>query len=376
MFGFEPSDDQKTLVESVRRFAAAGAARPAHAQADERGELPPRSVRPPAGSSPSCPASLPEAYGGFGERSVVTGALFCGGAGLGRPVGRAGPARARPRRAAPSCCAGRETQKRELLPRFCGDGLRARLRRPPGAALRLRPARARRRAHGAGTATRTCWTAMKCNVALRGRGGVDARLRRGGRDHPGVPGAPGHARAPWWASASGTWGCARCPSTRSSCAAAACPPRSGWAATRARTWSALLNASRVALAALAVGVGARRLRVRARLREDAHGLRRGDRPAPGHRLHAGRDGDRDRGGAPAGLGGGLDCSTRAGTRRARPTWPRRFADDMALCVTDRAVQVLGGHGYIRDHPVELWLRNGRGFAVTGRARDRLREEAR
>ena len=40
-----------------------------------------------------------------------------------------------------------------------------------------------------------------------------------------------------------------------------------------------------------------------------------------------------------------------------------LADDMALMVTDRAVQVLGGHGYIRDYPVELWLRNARGFAV-------------
>ena len=36
---------------------------------------------------------------------------------------------------------------------------------------------------------------------------------------------------------------------------------------------------------------------------------------------------------------------------------------MALKVTDNAVQVLGGHGYIRDHMVELWLRNGRGFAI-------------
>ena len=42
---------------------------------------------------------------------------------------------------------------------------------------------------------------------------------------------------------------------------------------------------------------------------------------------------------------------------------KRYADDMVLTVTDRAVQVLGGHGYIRDHPVELWLRNGRGFAT-------------
>jgi alkylation response protein AidB-like acyl-CoA dehydrogenase len=42
---------------------------------------------------------------------------------------------------------------------------------------------------------------------------------------------------------------------------------------------------------------------------------------------------------------------------------KTYADDMVLMVTDRAVQILGGHGYIREHPVELWLRNGRGFAT-------------
>jgi alkylation response protein AidB-like acyl-CoA dehydrogenase len=39
------------------------------------------------------------------------------------------------------------------------------------------------------------------------------------------------------------------------------------------------------------------------------------------------------------------------------------AIDMAMMVTDRAVQILGGHGYIRDHPVEMWMRNGRGFGM-------------
>ena len=42
---------------------------------------------------------------------------------------------------------------------------------------------------------------------------------------------------------------------------------------------------------------------------------------------------------------------------------RNYAAQAALTVTDNAVQVLGGHGYIREHPVELWLRNARGFAV-------------
>ncbi|HNB52204.1 MAG TPA: acyl-CoA dehydrogenase family protein [Anaerolineales bacterium] len=44
------------------------------------------------------------------------------------------------------------------------------------------------------------------------------------------------------------------------------------------------------------------------------------------------------------------------------------ATDMAMMVTDRAVQILGGHGYIREHPVEFWMRNGRGIAtLTGLA---------
>jgi alkylation response protein AidB-like acyl-CoA dehydrogenase len=42
---------------------------------------------------------------------------------------------------------------------------------------------------------------------------------------------------------------------------------------------------------------------------------------------------------------------------------KRYASDMALRITDNAVQVLGGHGYIRDHLVELFLRNARGFAT-------------
>jgi acyl-CoA dehydrogenase len=43
---------------------------------------------------------------------------------------------------------------------------------------------------------------------------------------------------------------------------------------------------------------------------------------------------------------------------------KHYTDEAVLFVTDRAVQVLGGHGYIREHPVERWLREGRGFATT------------
>jgi alkylation response protein AidB-like acyl-CoA dehydrogenase len=48
------------------------------------------------------------------------------------------------------------------------------------------------------------------------------------------------------------------------------------------------------------------------------------------------------------------------TREA--TTMKSFVDDMVMRVADQALQVLGGYGYIREYPVELWLRNARGFA--------------
>jgi acyl-CoA dehydrogenase len=41
----------------------------------------------------------------------------------------------------------------------------------------------------------------------------------------------------------------------------------------------------------------------------------------------------------------------------------RYSADMAMTVTDNGLQVLGGHGFIRDHPVEMWARNARGFSI-------------
>jgi hypothetical protein len=36
-----------------------------------------------------------------------------------------------------------------------------------------------------------------------------------------------------------------------------------------------------------------------------------------------------------------------------------FATDMAMQVTTDAVQVLGGYGYVTDHPVERWMREAK-----------------
>jgi alkylation response protein AidB-like acyl-CoA dehydrogenase len=42
---------------------------------------------------------------------------------------------------------------------------------------------------------------------------------------------------------------------------------------------------------------------------------------------------------------------------------RGYAADQSLWIADQGVQVLGGHGFVRDHPVEMWFRNARTLGV-------------
>jgi alkylation response protein AidB-like acyl-CoA dehydrogenase len=42
---------------------------------------------------------------------------------------------------------------------------------------------------------------------------------------------------------------------------------------------------------------------------------------------------------------------------------RSYAAERSMWVADQGVQVLGGHGFIREHPVELWYRHARTLGV-------------
>ncbi|NDJ62731.1 MAG: acyl-CoA dehydrogenase [Chloroflexi bacterium] len=42
---------------------------------------------------------------------------------------------------------------------------------------------------------------------------------------------------------------------------------------------------------------------------------------------------------------------------------KEYADKAVMQVTDSGVQTLGGYGFIREYPAERWLRNGRGFTT-------------
>jgi alkylation response protein AidB-like acyl-CoA dehydrogenase len=42
---------------------------------------------------------------------------------------------------------------------------------------------------------------------------------------------------------------------------------------------------------------------------------------------------------------------------------RSYAAEKSMWIADNGVQVLGGHGFIREHPVEMWFRNARTLGV-------------
>jgi alkylation response protein AidB-like acyl-CoA dehydrogenase len=42
---------------------------------------------------------------------------------------------------------------------------------------------------------------------------------------------------------------------------------------------------------------------------------------------------------------------------------RSYAAEKSLWIADNGIQVLGGHGFIREHPVEMWFRNARTLGV-------------
>ncbi len=49
--------------------------------------------------------------------------------------------------------------------------------------------------------------------------------------------------------------------------------------------------------------------------------------------------------------------------RAEGSMAKAFAADMAMRVTVEAVQILGGYGYIREYPVEMWMRDAKVYQI-------------
>jgi alkylation response protein AidB-like acyl-CoA dehydrogenase len=40
-----------------------------------------------------------------------------------------------------------------------------------------------------------------------------------------------------------------------------------------------------------------------------------------------------------------------------------YASQQTVTIADNGVQTFGGHGFVREHPIELWYRNARSLSV-------------
>ncbi len=73
MYSFEPTEEQQMLIDAIKRYAT-NDLRPKTRDAEEENQLPENLIEK-GWELGFLQASIPEQYGGFGERSAVTGVL-------------------------------------------------------------------------------------------------------------------------------------------------------------------------------------------------------------------------------------------------------------------------------------------------------------
>ncbi len=356
MYSFEPSEDQKTLIQAVRKYATSEL-RGQMREADENGILP-RRLLESGWTLGLTPASIPESYGGFGSRSAVTGVLAAEELAWGDLAGAV--ALMTPGLIAfPLLTAGTSEQKDMLLPLFCSDAY------IPGSAALMEP----RYDFDPGE-LRTCATesdggyvleGLKCNVPLADESGwmlVYAALA--GRTQAFL--VPRNAPGLIVREREQNMGLRACPLYAVALKGCRIPASQRLGGEAGCDFQALLNASRVAQSALALGVarGAYEYALEYARTRRAFGEAIGQRQSIAFML-AEMITDLEAARLMVWEAAWLLDQGRDATREA--FLAKNFVDDMAVTECDRAVQILGGHGYIRDYPVELWLRNSRGFAV-------------
>ncbi len=355
MISFSPTEEQQMIMSMVREFAS-DEMRKVYRESDESGVIPEGLVNTAWQMGLVSGAIPEECGGGGGGRSLITGSLIAeelawGDLSMAMHI------------LSPALCAypvlemGTEAQKRELLALFCGDTFK-----PAGAAL-IEP-RFSFNPYALSTTARLDGEAYvlngnKCYVPLA----ADAELilvyaQEGDRVQgfiveKGASGLViGEREKNMGIKALSTYEVSLkdCPVSKDR--------RLG--GQDGCDFGRILNCSRVALSAMAVGVAKAAFEyARDYARERvAFGEPIASRQAIAFMLAEMAieiDATRLMNWEAAWK---LDRNEEA-TREA--SLVKSYADDMALMVTDRAVQILGGHGYVREHPVELWLRNGRGF---------------
>jgi acyl-CoA dehydrogenase len=356
MVAFEPSEEQQMFIEAARKFASRELRERAR-EADEHGELA-ATVLEGGWELGLLQASIPEQYGGFGERSAITGVLAAEELAWGDLSGAL--ALSAPNLVAfPVLLCGSDEQKKEILPGFCSDSYLA------ASAALIEP-----RYDFDSTALKTTATrangnyvlnGVKCNVPYAAESewmiayaSLDGRTE-GFLVRKGTSGAVVKEREQ-------NMGMKAFPLYSVDFHECRIPASQRLGGDGGAEFALLLNCSRVALAAMAVGVarGAYEYALEYAKNRQAFGEAIAQRQSIAFML---AEMFMDIEGARLMIweAAWLLDEKRDATRAA--CLAKNFADEMALMVTDRAVQTLGGHGYIRDYPVEMWLRNARGFAV-------------
>jgi alkylation response protein AidB-like acyl-CoA dehydrogenase len=354
MYSFEPSEEQRMLIDAAQRYAT-NDLRPAAHEADEAGVLPPALIEK-GWELGVLQASIPESFGGFGEHSAVTGALAAEELAYGDLAG-ALATMAPATYAVPILLAGTEEQKKRLLPPVIEAEWK------PYVAAFIEPqydfdpnAMCTKAERGDGyilTGEKVfvpfADTAKSFVVYANLEGKTQAFI---------VPAGTAGLTVGERESLLGLRGL---PTFRLKLDGVKVPADARLGGEAGHDPAPLLAATNVAVAALAVGLS---------------------RAAYDYSLAYAKD--RQAFGAPIAqkqaIAFGLaEMATEIEAIRLL-VWEAAWkidqgkedaakaaylalmgASDMAMMVTDRAVQYLGGHGYIREHPVELWMRNGRGI---------------
>jgi acyl-CoA dehydrogenase len=369
MVSFELSEDQRLLQETVAAFAVEQM-RPLARDADERGAAP-ESVVAKAWELGLVASAIPESYGGFGDtQSALTGAIVLEELGYG-DLSIALHVLAPRLLVYPLLEHGTEEQKKRLLPAFTQREFRA------ATAAVVEPS-----LHFDLSALTTIAAPETNAFVLRGRkvfvplaessDTVLVYARRGDRPQFQNP-AEGYRAVDAFlvdrgaagleiSSAEKNMGLKALRSHELTLNDVRLDAEGRLGGERGIDFARLMNRSRVALGALAVGVARAAFdyaRDYAKERK-AFGLAIAQKQAIAFML--------------AEMAIEIDATRLLvweaawrldrGEDATREAYlAKQYAANMALKVTDNAVQVLGGHGYVRDHPVELWLRNARGFAA-------------
>lgn len=358
MYSFEPSEEQKMLIEAVNRFAM-NDLRPAAHDAEEEGNLP-KKVVSKGWELGVLQASIPEAYCGFGERSAVTGVLAAEEMAYGDLAGSLAvmtPGLF----VLPVLLGGSEEQKQLHIPPVIEAGWQ------PYTAALIEPS------------FDFDPNELKTIAKVKGDeyilNGVKTFVPFAAEAKAMIVYASLDGKTQGFIVPKGTAGLTvgeegeklmslnALPLFKVTLENVRVPKLNRLGGDEGHDFALILAASRVALAALAVGVAKAAFeysRDYAKERE-AFGVKIAQKQAIAFML--------------AEMATEIEASRVLNWEAAwmMDTGKEEAAKqaylagigamDMVMMVTDRAVQILGGHGYIREHPVEMWMRNGRGFAT-------------